>query len=155
MNFEPKRSSQQLKNRLEFDEPLARKPLELLRDTERSLRYKTVDTIAPLLPSDVAMNLGGSSQAADEYLDQLATIDLDDITDEDLKPARILVGLTFIGFGGLMMLFLRLYLSNLHPELSPIAQIREYWYQYVWFISLGVTGLAVLAREAMRPLEEE
>jgi hypothetical protein len=147
-------SSQNSKERLEFAEP-TRSPLGLLRDTERSLRLKTVETIAPLLPSETAMNLGESSQAADEFLDELAKIDLDDITDADLKPARTMVGLTFIGFSGLMMMFLLVYLSNLHPELSAVAQIQAYWYQYVWFSSLGVTGLAVLGREAMRPPEDE
>jgi hypothetical protein len=136
---------------VDFAEPPVRKPLELLRDTERSLRLKTVDTIAPLLPYNAAMNLGEVSQKADESLDQLAEIDIEEITDADLKPARIFVGLTFVGFGGLMMMFLLLYLCMLHPELSAIDQVREYWYQYAWFVSMGVAGLAVLAREAMRP----
>ncbi|NJR52355.1 MAG: hypothetical protein HC780_25050 [Leptolyngbyaceae cyanobacterium CSU_1_3] len=158
MDFEPKtlsQVSQHSKQRVEFAEPPIRKPLVLLRDTERSLRLKTVEAIAPLLPAETAMNLGESSQSADEFLDALAKIDIDEITDAELKPARILVGLTFIGFGGLMMMFLRVYLSNLHPELSPVAQVRDYWYQYVWFMGLGVAGLAVLAREAMRPPEDE
>ncbi|MGV0025510.1 hypothetical protein [Phormidesmis priestleyi] len=147
-------SSQNSKERLELANP-TRKPLVLLRDTERSLRLKTVETIAPLLPSETAMNLGETSQAADEFLDELAKIDIDTITDAELKPARIMAGLTFIGFSGLMLMFLLVYLSNLHPELSAVAQIQAYWYQYVWFISLGVAGLAVLGREAMRPPEDE
>ncbi len=147
-------SSQNPKERLALAEP-TRSPLILLRDTERSLRLKTVETIAPLLPSETAMNLGETSQAADEFLDELAKIDLDTITDTELKPARIMAGLTFIGFSGLMLMFLLVYLSNLHPKLSAVAQIQSYWYQYVWFISLGVAGLAVLGREAMRPPEDE
>jgi hypothetical protein len=150
MDFEPEMS-----DRVDFAEPLARKPLELLRDTERSLRLKTVTAIAPLLPSEIAMNLGEASQAADESLDQLADIDIDDITDADLKPARILMGLTFTGFGGLMMVFLLFYLCTLHPELTPTSQMQHYWYQYVWFVSMGVAGLAMLAREAMRPLDDD
>ncbi|KAM3100889.1 hypothetical protein ACKFKF_10480 [Phormidesmis sp. 146-12] len=146
-------SSQNPKERLEFAEPTP-SPLVRLRDTERSLRLKTVETIAPLLPSETAMNLGETSQAADEFLDELAKVDLDTITDAELKPARIMAGLTFTGFSGLMMMFLLVYLSNLHPELSAVAQIQAFWYQYVWFISLGVAGLAVLAREAMRPPED-
>lgn len=148
MDFKPEMS-----DRVDFAKPSARKPLELLRDTERSLRLKTVTAIAPLLPSEIAMNLGEASQAADESLDQLA--DIDDITDADLKPARILMGLTFTGFGGLMMVFLLFYLCTLHPELTPASQIQHYWYQYVWFVSMGVAGLAVLAREAMRPLDDD
>jgi hypothetical protein len=147
-------SSQNPKERLEFAEPPIRSPLVQLRDTERSLRLKTIETIVPLLPSETAMNLGETSQAADEFLDELAKIDLNTITDAELKPARIMAGLTFTGFSGLMLMFLLVYLSNLHPELSAVAQIQAYWYQYVWFISLGVAGLAVLAREAMRPPED-
>ncbi len=129
-------------------------PLVLLRDTERSLRVKTVATLAPILPTAAAMTLGEASQMADEALQILADIDLDEITDEDLKPARIAIGLTFTGFGSLMMVFLLLYLSALQPELGAIDQIGHYWYEYVWFVSLGVTGLAVLAREAMRPEDD-
>lgn len=153
MNFEPEMSSQS-SDRVEFAER-PRKPLELLRDTERSLRVKTVSAIAPLLPSEIAMNLGEASQVADQSLDQLAEIDIDEITDDDLKSARILMGLTFTGFGGLMMIFLLFYLRTLHPELTPTQQIQNYWYQYAWFVSLGVAGLAVLAREAMRPIDED
>ncbi len=153
MNFEPEMSSQP-SDRVEFAEH-PRKPLELLRDTERSLRVKTVSAIAPLLPSEIAMNLGEASQVADQSLDQLAEIDIDEITDEDLRSARILMGLTFTGFGGLMMIFLLFYLRTLHPELNATQQIQNYWYQYAWFVSLGVAGLAVLAREAMRPIDED
>ncbi len=153
MDFEPEMPSRPL-NRVEFAER-PRQPLELLRDTERSLRVKTVSAIAPWLPSEIAMNLGEASQIADQSLDQLAEIDIDDITDDDLRPARILMGLTFTGFGGLMMVFLLFYLRTLHPELNATNQIRHYWYQYAWFVSLGVAGLAVLAREAMRPTDED
>jgi hypothetical protein len=135
---------------VEFAEP-PQKPLELLRDTERSLRVKTISALVPILPSTAAMTLGEASQAADESLDVLAEIDLDEITDADLRPARIAIGLTFTGFGALMMMFLLLYLSSLEPERGAIAQIGHHWHEYVWFVSLGVTGLAVLAREAMRP----
>lgn len=150
MNLEPQKSSQNL----EFAEPPVRKPLERLRDTERSLREKTVSAIAPLLPSEQAMTLGETSQKADKFLEQLAQIDLDTITDEELKPARTLMGLTFVGFGSLMMLFLMLYLSTLYPELNPVGQIQEYWHAFVWLMGLGVAGLAMLGREAMRPPED-
>jgi hypothetical protein len=38
----------------------------------------------------------------------------------------------------------------MHPELSPLGQIHEFWGLYVWFISLGVAGLTMLGREALR-----
>ncbi|WP_219904706.1 hypothetical protein [Stenomitos frigidus] len=63
------------------------------------------------------------------------------------------MGLIFTGFGALAMVLLLLYLSALHPELSPVQQMSQYWYQYIWFVGLGVAGLFMLGREAMRPLD--
>jgi hypothetical protein len=137
----------------EFAEPEPRKPLVLLRNTERSLRLKTVETLVPLLPEPVATNLEEVSVVAEESLTKLADLNLDEITDADLHPARILVGLLFIGFGALAMTFLLLYLYTLHPELDAAEQVRQYWYQYVWFAGLGIAGLFVVGREAMRPKE--
>lgn len=147
--------SQSSDNGLDFAQPPVRKPLILLRDTERSLRVRTLDAIAPLLPSDLALTLGEASHQADKSLEELSQIDLEEITDADLKSARILIGLTFVGFGGLTMMFLAFCLSILRPELSAIAQIHEYWHPYIWFISMGVAGLTMLGREAMRPSDHE
>lgn len=145
MKFEP-----------EILESLAeRKPLELLRDTERSLRDKTLSALVPILPENVALTLGEASAVADESLEELAEIDLDDITDAELQPIRIRMGLAFVGFGALMVIFLLLYLQAKHPELSPIQQMHRYWHQYVWFVSLGVAGMFMLGREAMRPPIDE
>lgn len=150
MDLEPRKSSQDL----EFAEPPARKPLEILRDTERSLREKTVSAIVPILPADLAETVDETSEKADRTLADLAKIDFDSITDAELRPARTLMGLTFVGFGSLMMLFLMLFVSTLHPELSPVGQIREYWHPFVWLMGLGVAGLAMLGREAMRSPED-
>jgi hypothetical protein len=128
-----------------------RKPLEILRDTERSLRQKTVGTLAPVLPEKLATNLGEASVVADESLEKLAAIDLEEISDGEMRPARIRMGLLFVGFGALMMVFLLLYLDASHPELSTVEQVRHHWYQYIWFVSIGVAGMFMLGREAMRP----
>lgn len=128
----------------------ARKPLELLRDTEALLRRQTVESLVPILPESVAINLVEASDVAEDSLNQLAEIDLDDITDFELQPARIVIGLSFVGFGALAIVFLILYLYTLHPELNAVEQIGQYWYQYIWFVSLGVTGMFILGREAMR-----
>jgi len=138
----------------EFAEPIPRKPLVLLRDTERSLRVKAVDAIVPLLPENVAINLGEASLVADESLEQLAEIDLDSITDEDLKPVRMQVGMLFIAFGALAMAFLSMCLYLTHPQMTMGEQIHHYWHQYVWFVCLGISGLFMLGREAMRPVED-
>ena len=128
----------------------APKPLALLRDTEALIRCKTVETLVIVLPPPVAISLTELSSVAEDSLNQLAEIELDEISDFELQPARIFVALSFVGFGALAIVFLILYIYTLHPELSPVEQIREYWYQYTWFVSLGVTGMLMLGREAMR-----
>lgn len=150
MDFEPEVTTTSTPKAAEFDYPQA-KPLALLRDTESLLRRKTIKTLMPVLPPPVANNLQAASAVADESLSELAEIDLDAISDDELKPARIFIGLTFSGFGALFMVLLVLYLDALHPELSAAEQIREYWYQYIWFVCLGVAGMMILGREAMRP----
>ena len=126
------------------------KPLVRLRDTEALLRRNTVAILMPIVPLSVEYRLQRASKLAEKSLAELAQIDLDAISESELQPARILVGLSFVGFGALSTALLLLYLSTLHPELDSIAQIRRYWYQYIWFVCLGVAGLFVLGREAMR-----
>ena len=129
---------------------LNRRPLELLRHTEALLRHRTVDTIAPVLPPTIATTLQEVSAVADTSLAELAEIDLDRISDQQLQPARIFIGLSFVGFGALLTALLMLYLCTMHSNLSPAEQMRGYWYPYVWFVCLGITGMFVLGREAMR-----
>jgi len=143
-------SAQKAPETTEFATQSARKPLELLRDTEALLRCKTVETLVTVLPPPVAISLEEASSVAEDSLNQLAEIELDEISDFQLQPARIFVGLSFVGFGALAIVFLILYLYTLHPELSTVEQIRKYWYQYTWFVSLGVAGMLMLGREAMR-----
>lgn len=151
MDLEPEATPPTTPANTEFAVGDARKPLEFLRDTEALLRRKTVETLVPVLPPPVATNLQETSVVAEESLKALAEIDLDEISDFDLQPARILIGLSFVGFGALFIVLLILYLYTLHPELSSVEQIREYWYQYIWLVSLGVAGMFILGREAMRP----
>jgi len=135
----------------EFAEPLNRKPLELLRDTEQLLRLPTVEALVPILPQPLADRLESASVVAEDSLNQLAEIDFDEISDLELQPARILIGLSFVGFGALAIALLILYLYTLHPELSSVNQIWQYWHLYVWFVCLGVAGMFILGREVMRP----
>ncbi|MFW9258491.1 hypothetical protein A4S05_29520 [Nostoc sp. KVJ20] len=153
MDFESKANVPTPKDNIEFAQPTTtRKPLELLRDTEALLRRPTVATLSPILPSKLSNRFQATSSWADDYFKELAEIDLDTISDFELRPARILIGLSLVGFGALMILVLLLYLNTLHPQLNTVEQIRQYWYQYVWFVSLGVTGMFLLGREAMRPM---
>lgn len=155
MNFDSEVDLQNATEELQFPQPPASpKLLELLRDTEALLRRPTVATLVPLLPSKLAKNLQQASCVAEYSFKELATIDLEKISDWELRPARIRVGLSFVGFGALMIVVLLLYLNTLHPQLSTLEQIGKYWYQYIWFVCLGVAGMFVLGREAMRPTSE-
>jgi hypothetical protein len=150
MSLEPGSNSRANLELPEFAEPVTRRPLGFLRDTEALLRHKTVSTLVPFLPPRAASTLQETSSIAEDYLRILADIDRDRISDEELKPFRIQVGLTMVGFGALSMFFLLLYFSTLHPNLSPIVRLQKYWHQYIWFACLGVTGMMLLGREAMR-----
>ncbi|AFY35449.1 hypothetical protein [Calothrix sp. PCC 7507] len=154
MDCEGKATNPNTTDNIEFAEPSAtnHQPLKLLRDTEARLRRATVATLVPILPPKLSKKVQATSSLAENSLNELAEIELDQISDFDLRPARIQVGLSFVGFGALMILVLLLDLNTLHSELSTIGQIRQYWYQYVWFVSLGVTGMFILGREAMRPM---
>ncbi|MEH1780605.1 MAG: hypothetical protein V7K67_18740 [Nostoc sp.] len=153
MDFESKANDPTPTGNIEFSQPTTtRKPLELLRDTEALLRRPTVATLSPFLPPKLSNKFQTTSSLADKFFKELAEIDLNTISDFELRPARILVGFSLVGFGALMILVLLLYLNTLHPELSTSEKIRQYWHQYVWFVSLGVTGMFILGREAMRPM---
>jgi hypothetical protein len=153
MDFESKTNPSNATDNVEFPQPTTiRKPLELLRDTEALLRRPAVATLAPILPPKLSKRFQIASSLADESFKELAEIDVDNISDFELRSARIYVGLSFIGFGALMILVLLLYLNTFHPELNTVEQIGQYWYQYIWFVSLGITGMFLLGREAMRPM---
>lgn len=153
MDFESKANAPTATDDIEFAQPTTtRKPLELLRDTEALLRRSTVARLSPILPPKLSDKFQASSSLADDSFKELAEIDLDTISDFELRPVRICVGFSFVGFGALMILLLLLYLNTFHVELSTSEKIGQYWYQYVWFVSLGVTGMFILGREAMRPM---
>ncbi|MCG6137804.1 MAG: hypothetical protein MET45_24740 [Nostoc sp. LLA-1] len=155
MNLESKATVPTATDNLDFAQPTnARQPLELLRDTEALLRHPTVATLTPILPPKLSHKLRVASNVADESWQELAEINLEQISDWELRPARILIGLSFVGFGALMILVLLLYLNTLHPALTTIEQIHQYGYQYAWVVSLGVTGMFLLGREAMRPVSK-
>lgn len=155
MDFDPKyqtirrKVSYQVNDR-ELIEIADRKPLEILRDTEGLIRRQAVAAIVPIMPQRLATRIESASEVAEDSLSVLAQIDLDEINDLELHPARILVSLSFIGFGALAIALLTLFIYTLHPQLTPQQQIRQYWYPYIFFVSLGVTGLLMLGREIMR-----
>lgn len=151
MDFESKTTAPTATDNVEFRRSLtSRKPLEILRNTEALLRRPTVARLTPILPPKLSSSLQAASTIADESLQELAEIDLEEISDWELRPARIFIGLSFVGFGALIVLVLVLYLNTLHPDLNTFEQIRQYWYQYIWVVNLGVAGMFLLGREAMR-----
>lgn len=156
MDFESKAATPTATDNVKFTQSTSvRKPLELLRDTEALLRQPTVATLTPVLPPKLSKKLQVASNLADDTLKELAEIDLEQINDLELRHSRIRVGLSFVGFGALMMLILLLYANTLHPELSTIGQVRQYWYQYILCVSLGIAGMFLLGREAMRPIAKQ
>ncbi|MEH2178043.1 hypothetical protein [Nostoc sp.] len=155
MDFESKANASTPTDNIEFAQPTTtRKPLELLRDTEALLRRPTVAKLSPILPPKLSNRFQAISSLADDSFKELAEIDLNTISDFELRSARILVGLSLVGFGALMILVLLLYLNTLHPKTSTVVHIRQYWYQYIWFVCLGITGMFILGREAMRPISK-
>ena len=140
---------------LEFAEPDSRKPFEILRNTEALLRRPTVAALVPILPPKLSENLQDASDIADDSLEELAEIDLSKINDWELRPARIRIGLSCVGFSSLMILVLALFFTTLHPEMSPTQQIGTFWGEYIWFVCLGVAGMFLLGREAMRPINNK
>ncbi len=142
---------------LEFAEPSVppRQPLKILRNTEALLRRPTVAALVPILPQKLSENLQDASDIAEDSLEKLAEIDLNQISDWELRPYRIRIGLSFVGFSSLMIIILALFLTTLHPEMSPTQQIGYYWSEYIWFVCLGVAGMFLLGREAMRPINKE
>ncbi len=53
-----------------------------------------------------------------------------------------------------MILVLALFFTTLHPEMSASQQIGTFWGEYIWFVCLGVAGMFLLGREAMRPVNK-
>jgi hypothetical protein len=155
MDFEDKATTTTATDKTKLPSTNARKPLELLRDTEALLRRPTVETLVPILPPKLSNKLQTASSLAEESLKELAEINLEEIGDFDLRPARIRVGLSFVGFGALMLVILLLHLKTLNLQFNSIEQMQKFWYQYVWFVCLGVAGMFILGRESMRPIRKQ
>lgn len=81
----------------------------------------------------------------------LTKIDRQRITDLEMQPARIQTGLMFVGFSALLLMWLLLHSHTIHPGLTSVQQIQRYWEPYIAFVCMGVAGMMMLGREAMRP----
>ncbi|MEA5596306.1 hypothetical protein [Rivularia sp. UHCC 0363] len=155
MDFEREVPVEKTTEELEFADPdYPRKPFKILRNTEAFLRRPTVAALVPILPSKLSENLQEANDIAEDSLEVLAEIDLSKINDWELRPFRMRIALSFVGFSSLTILILALFLTTLHPEMSPTQQIGTYWGEYIWFVCLGVAGMFLLGREAMRPINK-
>ncbi|RMH75034.1 MAG: hypothetical protein D6680_12915 [Cyanobacteria bacterium J007] len=126
--------------------------------------------VAPLPPSELKGSLELDSTndrylpvpvgEAGENLDSIADLSLRELialvryanfSDRERQPSRIYVGLTFVGMSAFLLTLLLLSIVTLHPEWGGVGGLRHYWYQYIAFVSFGVSGMMMLGREAMRP----
>jgi hypothetical protein len=144
----------------EFDEPPTKEKLDLQLNippaldlaeqespelgTENSTEYIKKK---PVLGIRFLLNI---STAANQFFAEAVKIDRDSITDLDMKPARIYTGLTFTGFSALGLVLLMFYINRFHPEFAKTEWVKYFWYQYILLVSLGVAGMSMLGREALR-----
>lgn len=157
MDFEPQPTPPAEPETLEFADPPIHQPLELrLPDPDETLSLTVVEGLElTVQPVPVSVTLKKNSTAAKAFLSELVKIDRKSISDQELQPARIQIGLTFVGFSALAMVLLLLHISSLHPEYSLGERIEAYWYQYIWFVCMGVAGMMILGRESLRqPVSE-
>lgn len=150
MDWQPERIPEPTPETLEFADPEVLAPLELVPVTEISLDLEVPEDAN--LPIALADLLVPSSDAAEVQIPLMEQIkrELEDVGDEDLKPARIQIGLLFVGVSALLLMSLLLYITAMHPGLTVKQQMLRYWSEYVGFVGLGVAGLMMLGREAMR-----
>ncbi len=127
-----------------------RTPLTLLRDTEQTLRLKTLSGVSALVPPALSPYLRRASAQADTSLAELAQVDLSQIDAQVLQPARLRVGLGFVGLGAMLLAMLLVYTTLFHPELDASERLHAYWHLYIAFVSLGIAGLLLWFRESAR-----
>ena len=90
MDFEGKATAPPATKDIEFVQPSRhRQPLTLLRQTQTALRRPIVATLTPILPLKLAQKLQVGSTLADSLWKELAEINLEQISDLELRSARI------------------------------------------------------------------
>lgn len=156
---------QEQKNFPEFAEPPVREKLDLQLNIPPVLDLEanssSLEIEKPLSPNENKPVFGvrfllAVSTAASYFFAEAAKIDRNSISDWEMKPARIYTGLTFSGFSALGLVLLMFYISRFHPELAKGEWVKYFWYQYIFLVSLGVAGMSMLGREALRrPIKEE
>ncbi|MBD2098033.1 hypothetical protein H6F90_23455 [Trichocoleus sp. FACHB-591] len=116
---------------------------------------QTIDLLPPLelAPAPPSLEIAADSPAAiaSEPINAEPTARLWSLPSAtELQPARLRVGLFFVGSGATSLALLWLYIKWVCPEFGPAEQMTYYWQPYIWFVGLGVAGLFMLGREVMR-----
>ena len=130
---------------LEFAEPPLPKTIDLLPPLEPATGLHSslkiaAEEIAAESPATTASGTTATASTARPWLPTTA----------ELQPARLQVGLFFVGSGAISLTLLWLYIKWVCPEFGPVEQMTYFWQPYIWFVGLGVAGLFMLGREAMR-----
>lgn len=145
MQPEPEARSSQKPENLEFAEPPVPQTLDLLPPLERSPRLqKPVELVTERSPTPVA----------EPDLTPKRGL-FASITTEELRPARIRVGLGFVGASAFTLFGLWAYIKWFYAEFGLAESMSHFWYPYTLFIGLGVAGFFMLGREALRPQPED
>ena len=114
---------------------------------------QTIDLLPPLETDEASWAIAVEPPVAiapDSIANTPATRPWSLPTTTELQPARLQIGLFFVGSGATSLALLWLYLKWVCPEFGPAEQMTYYWQPYIWFVGLGVAGLFMLGREVMR-----
>ncbi|HEY9748002.1 MAG TPA: hypothetical protein V6C63_04960 [Allocoleopsis sp.] len=123
----------------EFAEPPLPQTIDLLPPLEPTPEPSTLDiSVEP--PAAIAPDAAPEEPTARPWLP----------TTSELQPARLRVGLFFVGSGAISLGLLWLYIKWVCPEFGPVEQMTYFWQPYIWSVGLGVSGLFMLGREVMR-----
>lgn len=149
MDLQPELTPESTSEIFDFAEPSEHQPLELVLNSEASVVLEQpLSSCLPIPIEDTGEE--ETTQAQMSLVDRIK-LELKEIGDAELQQARIQVGLSFVGFSALLLMFLLLYLNAMHPGLTVKQQMLRYWDQYIGFVCLGVAGMMMIGREAMRP----
>jgi hypothetical protein len=150
MNWQPQPNPAQPPALPDFAEPPVRRDLQLAPTPLVKPTPEDPDSPVKLLDEQDASTL-----VSDRAFDRTSEfppqpISSAPISDAELSVPRIQIGSLFIGSSALGLVSLLLWMSAFHPEFDWQVGVSEYWYPYVGFVCLGVSGLIVLARESLR-----
>jgi hypothetical protein len=150
MNLQPQPNPAQPSALPEFAEPPVRRELQLAPTPP--VEPTSEATALPAKPLDLQDASTLSSDRASDRRSEFNPTPMGStpIRDAALSVPRIQMGSLFVGSSALGLVGLLLWMSAFHPEFDWQVGVSEYWYPYVGFVCLGVSGLIVLARESLR-----